>query len=1062
MMDDPHSNFYDIQAAFNAEYGEDAAGYTKGVGWKQFRRWEGQWENKLYPTGQFPTNEQLKKAHLQKDRLLKLHEASGTRATANWRPIGPKTIAYGNGRVNVIEVDPTDTNTIYIGAPSGGIWKTTDYGSNWTPMSDFLPTITVSGISVNPLRPQTIYINTGDFNHWAAYGTGVWKSTDGGVTWNTTGLSFDAVNDFYRGGKIEVNPNDTNIVLATSHGGLYRSTNAGATWTEIINSDVEDFEFKPGNPSIVYAVSTSGFHKSTNAGASFASTATGLTGIGSASRLQVAVTPANANVVYIVGGGSETQSWKSTNSGNSFIVKHDGSTGNPLTGQIWYDMALDISPLDDTEIYAAGVRVFRSTDEGLTYDNIHSGSGMHVDVHWVQFFGNTLYCGNDGGIYRSYDFGDTWNSLTLGLQISQYYAFSCSGIDTSRISAGAQDNGTHLRMGGTWDRYAGGDGMETEIDYTNPDIIYFSYQNGSFSKTINATATSFGIFGDVTEGGAWTTPFQIDPVDHNTVYGGFENVWKSTDGGATSFPISSFGGGFLDAIKVAPSDPDIIYTSDNSTLYKTINGGTTWTTVSSSLPNNTISSIEIHPQNPDRVWLSFETYSTGTKVYSTDNGGSTWTNISGALPDFPAHRIIYQNGHPDDCLYLATENGVYYLDNTLPDWIPHMTGLPNVYVEDIEIPRETNVLRIATYGRGVWESDLVNTVAFPPSANFTADILETCPNQPITFNNTSLNSTAVIQWQFPGGVPATSTAANPSVIYSGTGVYDATLIVTNGSINDTITQTSYISIVDLSDVLDISEGFPLAVFPANWTIDNPDGALTWEPNPAVGGFGVNTGSMYVNNYSYSGSNNLDYIYTPTVDFSAAIAPMLTFDVAYAPFDYVAYIDTMAVYWSGDCGLTLNKIWEKGGSDLETAPAQGSVFTPSGSQWRTEMVDLSILPPVGEVKIYFENRGNYGNSLYLDNINLMSGGLVSIANPLAEGSYKIYPNPSSGRFSVEVYNEKVSAIVVKDILGISIFEKEVSSSEEKIDVDLSSRPAGLYLVELRYKSGFKVERILLEK
>ncbi|MCP4439365.1 MAG: T9SS type A sorting domain-containing protein [Aureispira sp.] len=1037
----------ELQAAFNAYW--DGKSYVKGYGWKQFKRFEHFWSTRVDEKGNFPTRKTLQDAYAGFESL-KNNSANRAPSAASWYPKGPTGVTYGNGRINFIEVDPNNSNTIYIGSPSGGCWKTTNAGQNWEPLTDFLSTVSVSGIAVDPNNSNNVLINTGDFNHSQGYSHGIFRSTNGGQTWNTTSLNFSAPS-FVRGGKIEFVPGSSSNAFAISHSGMYGSTNGGQNWTTIVNNGVEDFEFKPGSPSTMYYVDDDGFFKSTNGGVSFSAVTNGLPSTGF-TRLQVAVTPANPAVVYVLAGGSgNTLVYKSTNSGTSFTQMHTASTGDPLGNQVWYDMAFAVSPTNENDLHAGAVYVYRSQDGGATFSGALN-SGIHADIHWLEYFGNYLYCGNDGGIHRTLTGGSSWENLIGDMEITQFYKFSSSVTDTGRISGGAQDNGTYLRDNNSWSRIGGGDGMDNHIDYTNKDIIYASYQNGSLYRSDNGGVNKTSIFSNVTENGGWVTPMELDPNIPTTVYAGYENVWKSTDKGATSVAISNFTSmGLLDIVKVAPSNSNVIYASDGWDIKKTANGGTTWTTVGASLPN-TVTSIEIHHTNPNIVWVTLSNYTTGNKIYKSTNGGTSWTNISGNLPNFPANTVVHHDGSPNDDIYIGMDYGVYFLNNNSgTTWQLYMTGLPNVTISELEIPYGSNVLRAGTFGRGIWESPVDANAVLPPQANGFASDVNICPGGDITFTNSSIQYNT-ISWIFPGGNPATSTAQTPTVNYPSSGTYDVTIIATNTAGSDTLVLQNYIDVNNSTVALDIQEGFPSGTFPTDWTIDNPDGGKTWETLTGVGGFGINTGCIYVNNFSYNGAN-LDYFYTPAVDLAQYTGTSLSFDVAYAPYS-TTYTDTMAVYYSNDCGLTLHKIWEKGHIDLSTTGTTvTNTFSPSASEWRTETINLSGLSiPALETKFYFENRGHFGNNLYVDNINI-TGSIITGSGPQATtvlASVNIYPNPAKQILHVDVTGLENHSIIIYDISGKMVLEHSNANQKELINIQELS--AGVYNIKIVSEQG----------
>lgn len=1043
------ANLYDIRAAFDAYWNDKS--YIKGYGWKQFKRFEYFWDKRVNEKGDFPSRETMQDAYTSFENFKK-NSANRNRSAgvAAWYPKGPKGVTYGNGRINFIEVDPNNPNTIYIGSPSGGCWKTTNAGINWQPLTDFLSTVSVSGIAVDPNNSNTVLINTGDFNHSQGSSHGIFRSTDGGTTWNATSLSFSSPS-FVRGGKIEFVPASSTNVFAISHSGMYRSVDGGQNWTTIVNNGVEDFEFKPGNPSTMYYVDDNGFFKSTNGGISFSAVTNGLPSTGFA-RLQVAVTAANPDVVYVLGGGSNnTLVYKSTDSGTSFTQMHTASTGDPLGGQVWYDMAFCISPIDENDLHAGAVYVYRSQDGGATFSGALN-SGIHADIHWLEYFGNYLYCGNDGGIHRSLDGGQTWENLIGDLQITQFYKFSSAVTDTSRISGGAQDNGTYLLDNNSWDRIGGGDGMDNHIDYTNKNIIYASYQNGNLYRSDNGGISQSDIFTNVTETGGWVTPMELDPNIPTTIYAGYENVWKSTDKGATSSAISNFTTmGLLDIVKVAPSNSDIIYVSDGWELHKTSNGGNTWTQVGGSLPTF-ITSIEIHHTNPDIVWVTLSNYSTGNKIFKSTNGGGSWTNITGNLPHFPANTVVHHDGSPDDDIYIGMDYGVYFLNNNSGGiWQLYMTGLPNVTISELEIPYGSDVLRAGTFGRGVWESPTKNNAVLIPIANGATANFNICPGEDVSFTNSSLQYNS-INWFFPGGVPATSTAMNPTVNYANSGVYDVTLIATNTNGADTLVLQNYINVNNTTATLDLQEGFIAGIFPADWSIENPDGGQTWVTLNNIGAFGNNTGCISIDNFSYSGSN-LDYFFTPSIDLSQYSGVLLSFDVAYAPYS-TNYTDTMAVYYSNDCGQTLIKVWEKGHLDLSTTGTTvSSSFTPSSSEWRTENINLANMGlPAIETKFYFENRGHFGNNLYVDNINITGTVITNVddVSSAALSVVNVYPNPVKNNLHIDTEGLSDYAIHIYDISGKLMLER--SNAKQKEILNIQSFGVGIYNVRIISEQG----------
>ncbi|MBL4624064.1 MAG: T9SS type A sorting domain-containing protein, partial [Flavobacteriales bacterium] len=370
-------------------------------------------------------------------------------------------------------------------------------------------------------------------------------------------------------------------------------------------------------------------------------------------------------------------------------------------------------PTNAEEIYIGGINVWKSNNGGSTFSItshwVHpSGIGYtHADIHVLETFGNKVYCGSDGGVFKSSDAANSWIDITFGLQITQFYGFGSSETNPNLIIGGAQDNGTNLWSNSSWTHVIGADGMEALIDWYDPQIMYGSIQNGSLQKSTDGGVSFNGISSTMTdvENANWVTPYDIDPVDHNTLYAGYENLWKTTDGGNSWYTISNFTTGALDQIAIAPSNPDFIYVSVNSIMRMTFDGGTTWSTISNTLPGYTITDIAVDPESHIRVWITYSNYADGNKISRTDDGGITWTNVSGSLPNLPANCIATEEGTYNG-VYIGMDAGIFYTNDTISDWLPYFENLPNVIINELEVNEASGKVRAATYGRGIWESNL--------------------------------------------------------------------------------------------------------------------------------------------------------------------------------------------------------------------------------------------------------------------------------------------------------------------------------------------------------------------
>ncbi|NRA11550.1 MAG: PKD domain-containing protein, partial [Crocinitomicaceae bacterium] len=921
------ANFYDIQKSFYNHW--EGKSYEKGKGWKQFKRWEYFMEPRVYPSGRIIDPSLSYNEYNKFKATYATPKGAANNKTSNWIPLGPtswNSIGWnpGIGRVNAIAVDPSNSSTIYVGAPAGGCWKSTDNGSSWAPLTDNLSSLGVSGIVVDPNNSNIVYIATGDGDGNDTYSIGVMKSIDGGTTWNSTGLNWSTTQSRVMR-KIIIDPNNSNILFVATSAGLYKTINAGASWVSVLGGSIRDIEFNPSNSNTVFTCTNTQFYKSTNGGNSFSngSSGTPITGVG---RLSIAVTASDTDYVYLLASNSNDASflglYRSTDSGNSFSLRTNtpnvfgyNTNGGDSGGQSWYDMALAVSPTNKNEVYTGGVNVWKSTNGGSTLNclskwNWPTGSYeyVHADIHTIDFYGNTLFVGSDGGIFKSTDSGNNFSDITAGIQHSQFYRMGGSATDAGTIIVGAQDNGCTLLKSGTWTHVTGGDGMECMVDYSNANIIYSTSQNGNIYKSTDGGNSFNGITGGITGSGAWVTPYTLDPNVPSTIYVGYNDVWKSTNGGNTWNTISSFSSPFLKSLVVAPSNSNTIYAATDNIIYKTINGGGNWTDITSGLPGNAITYITVHDLNPNILWVSISGFTNGNKVYKSINGGTSWVNVSGNLPNLPVNCITYEYGS-NNGIYIGTDIGIYYKNDDLATWQLFSDNLPNVIVNELEIHYGSGKIRAATYGRGLWESNLFVTAL--PTAQFHSPDTNICPNNCAKFTNTTPNLGLTWQWYFPGGTPSTSTDLNPLICYPSTGNYNVSLIVSNPAGTDSTYSSNYIVVQNQTTgiSLPLSEGFEnTPSIPNNWKINNPDNDITWSHNTVVGGFGLSASCLFLDNFSTNFDGEKDYFVSPTLDFSSITTAKMIFDVAYRQWS-PAKSDTLAVYYSLDCGLTKNLLWE---------------------------------------------------------------------------------------------------------------------------------------------------------
>lgn len=808
MMSDPAVNFYEVQKSFE-EYWKDRDHKEKGKGWKAFKRWEWFTEQRVYPSGDRRQMDQAMAAWFRESADA---ATRGERTeVGNWSFIGPSVIPSsggGAGRCNFLRFDPHDPTILWTGSPGGGLWKSVNGGQSWTNWhTDLLPVIGCTDLAIDPDNTDILYLATGDGYGNDTYAIGILKSTDGGYTWQPTGLSWD-VSETRRIRRLLMHPANSSFLLAATNSGIFVTTDAGETWTLAQNGNFYDLEFKTDDPQVVYGAANQ-FFRSEDGGFNWSLVEAGLPPFNGIQRMEIAVTPADPNRVYVVAARNSDFGfhgfYRSNDAGNSFSERATSPNllgwspnGGDSGGQGWYDLAIAASPTDPGVVLVGGVNIWLTNDGGDNWSlNAHwyGGGGapyVHADIHDLIFVpgsGNSYYAACDGGVFRTVNHGNAWTDLSNGLEIAQLYRFSNSATNPELIISGWQDNGSNLKNNNNWRQVLGGDGMECIIDYNNPSVMYGSLYYGYVLKSTNG-GNSFDVIvnsdgGGVDSRGLWVTPYVMHPTNPNTLLIGKNELYRSTTGGEFWTALGSLtGNGQIRAIAYAPSNPLHIFASRGNILNRSTNGGITFNNFSNGLPNLTLTYIAVSTSQPGHVWITYSGYSDGQKVYRSVSGGASWINYSEGLPNIPVNCIVYEKGS-NDGVYIGTDAGVWYRDATMSEWIPFNNGMPNVVVNELEIHYGTGKLRAATYGRGVWESDLYYKLVAPEAA-MTVPAFPVCAGQSLRFEDSSTNSPQSREWSFPGGTPSVSFDPSPEVTFKEAGEFTVVLTVSNAAGTSTV------------------------------------------------------------------------------------------------------------------------------------------------------------------------------------------------------------------------------------------------------------------------------------
>ncbi len=770
----------DVETRANRYF--QSSGTGQGTGYKQFQRWL--YERKFHTdeNGYYISPQTEWNNYLQSRNSMRTQAP----AAANWVPLGPSGWTHtsgwnpGTGRISAMAIHPTNQNIIYVGSPGGGLWKSTNAGANWAPLTDNNSTwMSIFAITIDPSDQNIIYVGTS---------TGLLlKSINAGTSFTSTGAG--------PGGtirKILIHPTATNIVFATATNGIWRSTNSGTSWTQVHTGSKEDVEFKPDDPNIMYA-SGSDVVRSTNNGVNW-TTLGAAEGITNSGRTLVSVSAADPNIVYAVqaSGSLFGRMYRSTDAGLSFTTTVVGNpasgtnyfgyapNGTGTTGQATYDMGMDVSPTNADDVYIAGIICWRSTNGASSFTALtiwsypNSLGYNHADVHGLFWIGGILYSISDGGIYKSIDNGDNWTDLSPGLTIRQFYRMSNSQTNANVITGGAQDNGSVTRqVSGNWADWLGADGMEGLVSPTNHLNLWGTSQNGAIYRSTNGGNSYTGL--SQPSSGQWVTPLAIHPTNETILYGGWTGVYKSTNSGTnwTNLSAGTITTTLTD-LAVAPSNPNFIYASNGSTLYVTTDDGATWAIRTAPA---TINDIAVDPANPSKIWVACN--STTNRVMVSTDAGATFTNVSANLPAIVARAIVVDDNTPRG-IYVGMNIGVFYKQEPDANWADYSANLPLVAINELEIQKASGKIRVATYGRSIWESPVATSANFTLNAPAPAPVLCPAPASmqttlTATFNGGFLNPVTLSATGNPGGTtvvfgtnPLTPVTPTTTVTLTGT------------------------------------------------------------------------------------------------------------------------------------------------------------------------------------------------------------------------------------------------------------------------------------------------------
>lgn len=715
------------------------------------KRMEWFMQERMYPFNEIPADGRRR---AWESRPEDASFGPGAAPVRQWRSIGPKpTTSYfpsnwslTSGRINTIAISPSDSNLILVGAAVGGIWRSTDGGASFTPVSDNQVDLAVGSIAFSPSNPSIVYAGMGDKSS-NYFGSGVLKSTDAGLTW--TRVSNATLPAPGRTTQILVDSSNSNTVYVAQYSyvnttssssfasGFFRSTDGGVSWTRTWTGLSKDLVRHPTDPNTFFLAATrcdtvsgvftcdattGGVWKSTNAGVNWTRIHT--TPVASATNVKVAVTAAATSNLYILTGTSTTaQLDVSTDNGTTFT--NMGYGFDP--GQFSYNCYLFVSPTNPSAIYVGTRDLWVSSNGGSTWTNATNNftfagsyqpnsARAHPDQHHFAFSpssASTVYISGDGGLWKSIDGGATFSSLNSTLSLSMFVSIDMHPTHPFRTYGGTQDNGTQKRTSGVaWKEFATGDGGQTFADLLDPTIVYTTYVNNviyrrsSDGDVYQAQIGSDAVFN--TDRVAFYPPFVNNGVD-STLYFGTYRLYKSTNRGASwiapagTLDLTNGSTDVLSVIAVSSFNTNVIYTgSAGGRVMVSTDGGGSYTNITTGLPTRAIKSITVHPRDPATAWLTVSGYGSG-HVFKTTNSGATWTDVSGNLPNIPTNASLLDPRNVNT-VYVGTDIGVFRSTVGGTTWESFNNGMPPMMITKMD-SQPNGVIQAATYGRGMWELD---------------------------------------------------------------------------------------------------------------------------------------------------------------------------------------------------------------------------------------------------------------------------------------------------------------------------------------------------------------------
>jgi photosystem II stability/assembly factor-like uncharacterized protein len=1048
LMYESHTNIYHIDHLYRSFYKSNI--YVKNTHTQYYKRWRRSIDRYINDEGYLDSALIVRMAQ-KMDTYQQNEQNTQTKIAGNWYTIGPfeerkngGALSHRQANIRSIAMCQSFPNIMYSGTEPGEIYKSIDGGDNWTNISSSIVTAyttgavtsnaSIEGIAVDFTNPDKVY---------AVSGNEIFISSDGGLTWASNVFANAPLFGYIETpNEIQIDPSNSNRILIAGLDGLHESLDGGLTWTQVFTETCFDLKFQSGNANTIFVLRDNPitdiheFVRSTDGGTNWTVMTNGWYNSTDSNRDiiggRIAVSPANPSIIYafLIGNSKAGDEgfiglYKSIDGGDSWLNTQgfDGGpytaahpnliASNPLGGfnQGMYNCALMISNTDADQVLVGGINLWKTVDAGLTFESIVDYYipglfDMHVDMQDFRSQGNEYWVTSDGGIFKSTDFFSTQPDFKMtGLHAADFWGFA-SGWNFDLLAGGTFHNGFDVYAesypNGEFFSVSAGEPASGYVSPGDSTRVFWTDNSTEVPTLVTGVTSNFSNLGLAPNESPWfaeSSEFLFHPNCYNHIYTGNENnILKSEDGGSNFNTIFSgpANSQVLD-LEISRANSQIMYavvvnsTFTDASVYTTNDQWQTSTSLSLPGGGGSLILIELDAEDENILWLSYPRGVNGTKVFKSLDAGQTWTNETSSELDDQRIYAMAAIGGTDGGVYINTNMTCYYKNNSMASWAIDNLGLPlTITTREILPFYRDGKVRIGSYGKGVWESQMYEAPTRPVAQIMVNQLNANCTSDLFYFDDYSMlnHSGASWLWSFENGSIATSTLRNPAVSFTIYGSHLVTLTITNNN-GVSSTDSMYVTTSPPQNIL--SEDFEGNFPPNGWKINL---AAPWIKTTVAGGYGTSQSSMLFDNYVLN-QDGIAFNIETAIDLTNAVSSncFLSFDVAYAKYA-VNYADSLEVLVSSDCGSNWNSVYYKGGDDLATAPDEtGAAFEPAANEWRTDSIDLGAYAGETNLAIRFSNINDFGQRLYIDNVNLEYTSNLSL-NENNPSAIEYYPNPVS--------------------------------------------------------------------